>query len=715
MGGKNNKREKNNASGPRIICSLPKNTPATPEEIARLLSDGLRFQRAGRLKESAEIYRKILSRQPNHADALHLLGFLAHQTGNNEYAEKLIRRAIQVSPNTSFYFKNLGLVLKARNRLSEAAVFFWKALAIQPNDPGAYYNLGIVYQILNQTTEAISNYQKAIQLKPDYALAYHNLGSVLVEANLLDEAVPLYQKSIFLSPNYAEAHNNLGIVLGELGQYSEAIFHCRKALDLRPGFPEAYSSLFSIAQYICDWKLTASLAEKLDVLTRQALDMGRKPAEQPFLSLKRNSDARLNLSIARAWSASILRRLEPQEVGLPLQRQNCLPSENVHTKKSKIRIGYLSNNFRNHANAHLILSLFGLHNRDLFKVFCYSYGQDDGSVYRQKIENDCDCFVDLFAKDYKQSHDIIKSDRIDILVDLIGYTRGNRIGICAQRPAPIQVRYLGFPGTTGASFFDYLLTDRIMTPPDQAAHYSEHFVYMPHCYQINDYKQPIANNRWQKKEMGLPENRFVFCSFNQAYKIEAQMFDCWMRILGRVPDSVLWLLPGNKMAEQNLRKEAGARGIAPGRLIFAQILPKPEHLARLRLADLALDTRLVSGHITTSDALWSGVPVITLMGKHFVSRAPSSILTALGLSELITHSLEEYETLAVKLARQPKVLKTIRQKLVKNRRTKPLFDTPRFVANLEKAYQTMVERFRSGETPRQIKVMDDEIVTGGDQ
>ena len=713
MGPKNSKRKKKpRASVLRRVCSLPKYNSTMPDETAAALNDGLRCQQAGRFKESAEIYKKILSRQPNHADALHLLGFLTHQTGNDELAEKLIRRAIQVNPNASFYYKNLGLVLKARNHLNEAADFFRKALAIQPNDPGAYYNLGIVYQILNQATEAISNYQKAIQFKPDYALAYQNLGSVLVESNRLDEAVPFYQKSIALSPNSAEAHNNLGIVLGELGQYDKAISHCLKALDLRPGFPQAYSSLFSIAQYICDWKLTASLADTLDALTRQALDKGRKPAEQPFLSLKRNSDALLNLSIARVWSAGILRRLEHPEAEPPLQRKKFLQSENVHTKikGSKIRIGYLSNNFRNHANAHLILSLFGLHNRDLFKVFCYSYGQDDGSIYRQKIENDCDSFVDLFARDYKQSYDIIKSDGIDILVDLIGYTRGNRIGICARRPAPIQVRYLGFPGTTGASFFDYLVTDRIMTPPDQAAHYSEHFVYMPHCYQINDFKQPIANKHWKKKELGLPENRFVFCSFNQAYKIEAQMFDCWMRIIGRVPGSVLWLLPGNKMAERNLKKEAAARGIAPERIIFAQILPKPEHLARLRHADLALDTRLVSGHITTSDALWAGVPVITLMGNHFVSRAPSSILTALGLPELITHSLEEYETLAVKLACETNLLKPIRQKLKKNRKTEPLFDTPRFVANLEKAYQTMVERLRSGETPRQILFMDDETI-----
>jgi protein O-GlcNAc transferase len=711
MGHKNNKRKKRKASVEKKARSRPENTSTKrPDNIAAELNDGLRCQQAGQFKDAAAIYQKILSKQPNHADALHLLGFLAHQTGNDERAEQLIRRAIRVNPNTAFYYKNLGLVLKARNCLNEAADCYRKALAIQPNDAGVYYNLGIVYQILNRTDEAITNYQKTFQLNPAYALAYHNLGSVLVEANRLDEAIPFYQKTIALMPDYAEAYNNLGIVLGELGRYDEAIFHCRRALQLKPAFPEAYSNLFNLAQQTCDWELTASLADKLDVLTRQALNRGEKPAEQPFLSLKRNNDARLNLSIARFWSANIARRMEHQKVRVPEERLKFpgVETADAKTKISKIRIGYLSNNFRNHANAHLVLSLFGLHNRDVFKVFCYSYGQDDGSIYRQRIENDCDHFADLIDLNYSQSYKKIKEDRIDILVDLIGYTRGHRIGICARRPAPIQVRYLGFPGTTGASFFDYLITDRIMTPPDQAAYYSEHFVYMPHCYQINDFKQSIAEKNWNRREIGLPEDSFVFCSFNQAYKIEARMFDCWMRILNRVPDSVLWLLPGNEMAEQNLKKEAKARSISPERLIFAHTLSKPEHLARLHFADLALDTRLVSGHITTSDALWAGVPVITLMGEHFISRAPSSILTAVGLSDLITHSLDEYEALAVKLARTPALLKMIRQKLEINRKTEPLFDTPRFVANLEKAYQTMWKRLRSGARPRQIKVREDE-------
>ena len=340
MDHKNNKRKKRNAWVAKKVRSLSQNTSTKrPDDIAAELNDGLRCQQAGQFKDAAVIYQKILSKQPNHADALHLLGFLAHQTGNDERAEQLIRRAIRVNPNTAFYYKNLGLVLKARNCLNEAADCYRKALAIQPNDAGVYYNLGIVYQILNRTDEAITNYQKTFQLNPAYALAYHNLGSVLVEANRLDEAIPFYQKTITLMPDYAEAYNNLGIVLGELGRYDEAIFHCRRALQLKPVFPEAYCNLFNLAQQTCDWELTASLADKLDALTRQALNRGEKPAEQPFLSLKRNNDARLNLSIARFWSANIARRMEHQKVRVPEERLKFRESKQPTPKQKYLKSG----------------------------------------------------------------------------------------------------------------------------------------------------------------------------------------------------------------------------------------------------------------------------------------------------------------------------------------------------------------------------------------
>jgi protein O-GlcNAc transferase len=326
-----------------------------------------------------------------------------------------------------------------------------------------------------------------------------------------------------------------------------------------------------------------------------------------------------------------------------------------------------------------------------------------------QIQRDCDKFVDIISLSRTEAAQRIYRDQVDILVDLKGYTKDTRLAICALRPAPVQVSYLGFPGTTGADFIDYIITDKIVTPEEHAPYYSEKFVYLPHCYQVNDNTQPIANKAWKKKDFGIPENSFVFCSFNRSYKIDPVMFDVWMRILQQVPESVLWLLFSNKTAEENLRREAVDRGVQSERLISARMLPKDAHLARLRCSDLALDTRIVNGHTTTSDALWAGVPVITLQGGHFASRVSSSALSAIGLPELITHSLEEYEALAVQLAHNPAELQELRQRLARNRLVTPLFDTPRFVRNLESAYKEMWKIFLAGETPRQIEVLEHQL------
>jgi protein O-GlcNAc transferase len=356
---------------------------------------------------------------------------------------------------------------------------------------------------------------------------------------------------------------------------------------------------------------------------------------------------------------------------------------------------------------HQMLGLFGLHDRARFNIYGYSHGKDDGSCYRQKIRQNCDKFSELDNFSHAEAAECIYRDKVDILVDLMGHTRGNRLAICALRPAPVQVSYLGFLGTTGAAFMDYFITDKIVTPEDQFIYYSEKLVFLPDCYQINDHLQKISEKQWHKQECGLPSECFVFCSFNQPYKIDPCMFDTWMRILRRIPQSVLWLLNQNSTATKNLQRRAQAQGILPSRLIFADALPLKDHLARLRLADLALDTRIYNGGATTSNALWSGVPVITLQGNHFVSRMSSSSLSAVGLSELVTHDLKAYEALAVELAGSPGKLQAIRKKLARNRLTHPLFDTPRFVKNLEHAYQAMWKIFAGGQSPQSIEVVEE--------
>jgi len=564
-----------------------------------------------------------------------------------------------------------------------------------------YYRQGVMLRQQGQSDEALSCFQKVVELMPDMAPAYIYIGNIIQAQGRSDEAIACYQRASALQPDVAIVYNNMGNVLKDQGKIREAINCYRRALQLEPEMPAACSNLLFQLQQTCSWQDFDALSAKLDRLTKDMLNKGLKTDEDPFVNLTRHADPSLNFAVAKSWSNEISRLASHTKPRFSYQGKS--------SSKQKITVGYLSKDFHNHATAHLMSSLFGLHDRTQFNVHCYSYGSDDGSDYRKKIRKDCDRFIDIQSLNAVEAAKRIHEDQTDILVDLKGYTHGNRLDICALRPAAIQVSYLGFPGTTGADFFDHIITDSIVTPEDHTVYYSEKFAYLPNCYQVNDYKQSISEKKWKKADFGLPEKSFVFCSFNQAYKIEASIFHVWMSILRQIPKSVLWLMPGNSIAKENLKHEAGQRGVNPERLIFTDMVLKHEHLARYRLADLALDTRIYNGHTTSSDALWAGVPVITCCGSHFASRVSSSILTAVGLPELITQNLKDYESLAQHLAGHPDALATIRKKLAANRLTAPLFDTPRFVGNLEKAYKEMWEIFISGEKPRAIRVTDSEI------
>ena len=734
MNRKKNKGKKQKPSSRNKGSTKRNISPNRPSiDIAREFAKALQYHQSEQLRKAEEIYKRILEVNPNHSDSLHLLGIVVHQSGNNDIAVDLINKAIQRSPESPVYYFNLGNVLRAQGKLAEAVLPYQKAVEIKPDYAEAYYNLGITFESQGKLAEAVSYYRKTLDITPNFAEAHNNLGNVLKAQGRLAEAISSYQKTLEIEPDHAEAHNNMGnafIAQGKLaeavscfqkaveikpdfaGAYynlgtvfkdqkklDKAISSYQKALDIDPNLAEAYGELFHQFQRTCTWQKLEDMTAKFDEFTTKALDNGIKTAETPFVSLMRHTDPSRVFAIAKSWSGNIARAMSTVKPNFSFDGRR--------SRKAKISIGYLSNDFRNHAVAHLMLSLFGLHNRSEFKIFCYSYGEDDGSHYGTRIRQDCDKFVELCNLNYTDAARCIYEDQVDILIDLKGYTGNSKLEICALRPAPVQVRYLGLAGTTGADFFDYIITDRIITPEEHVQYYSENFAYLPHCYQVNDSTQEISNKDWKKSDFGLPEDSFVFCSFNQGYKIEPVMFNTWMNILRQIPEGVLWLKQENEITEKNLRREAEARGVKPDRIVFSEKLSKSEHLARLRLADVALDTRIVNGAITTSDALWAGVPVVTLQGSDFPSRMSSSILTAIGLPELIVHSIEEYESLAVRLAHNPGELQTIRQKLTENLSTEPLFDTPRFAGNLEKAYKEMWKIFIAGESPRQIKVVED--------
>lgn len=647
--------------------SIQRKSPSSrfPFDVGSKLREAFQYHQTGQLREAERIYRRILKIQPRHLESLHLLGVIHHQLGKTDIAVNFYNKAIQNNPQS----------------------------------PILHYSLGTAFQDQGKLDEAISCYQEALKLKPDLVTAHYSMGIAFQIQGRSDEAISCYQQALTLKPDLLEAYNNMAFAFHHQGKLDETISCLENVLDLRPDFGEACNRLVHQLQLAFAWHKLERMIAKLDGLTKEALGTGKRPAKTPFRSITLDSDPSHSLAIARSWSSEISRRMSTMKIDFSFDASR--------SYKRRIAIGYLSNDFRDHAAAHLLLSLFRLHNRNEFKIFCYSYGEDDGSHYRVRIRQDCDNFVDLRNLDHVDAAKRIYQDQVDIVVDLMGYTTGSRLEICALRPAPIQVSYLGFPGTTGADFFDYIITDRIVTPEDHAAHFSENFVYMPHCFQVNDHTQAMSNKAWRKADFGLPETGFIFCSFNNSYKIEPVMFDVWMKILRQIPKSVLWLRLASQSAKENLRREAEDRGVAPERLVFSKRLPLDEHLARLRLADLALDTRIYNGGATTSNALWAGVPVVTLTGSHFPSRMSSSILTAIGLPELITCSLDDYETLAIRLARYPEQLRILCEKLARNRLEKPLFDTPRFVRNLEKAYKKMWNVFLAGEKPRQIDVVED--------
>jgi predicted O-linked N-acetylglucosamine transferase (SPINDLY family) len=511
----------------------------------------------------------------------------------------------------------------------------------------------------------------------------------LLGNGLLEKALCCFKQAMQRQKSYGRAMFNYGLTLNRLGRAGEAVVYARSCLELDPENGEALALLVSLQQQTCNWHELRQTENQLDRLTERQLAVDVRTSESPFLNFTRCTDARRNLAISESWSRNLEGGHAPHHIRFSYSR--------VQNPERRLNIGYLSERFRNAATGHLAAGIFGRHDRQRFQVFAYSWGQDDGSYYRRKIEGGVDQFIDIRDMSDMDAAARINEDGIDILVDMMGWMHGNRMAIPARRPAPVQVSFLGYPGTSGARFMDYLLADRVVIPEEQRPYYSEEVIWMPHCYQANDPQTPIDSRVSTRREHGLPENGIVFSAFNTDYKIEPAAFNTWMRILNRVPNSVLWLLVRSPEAHRNLCRAAEVRGINSQRLVFASPLAKASHMARLKLADLALDTLTVNGHTTTSDALMAGVPVIACLGNHFASRVAASILQAVGLDRLITRSVSEYEDLAVSLALNPSLRREIIDRLAQNKQTHPLFDVDRYVRDLEAAYRQMWQQYVAGQ------------------
>lgn len=667
---------------------------------------------------------RAIQLNPHDPEFAKSLGNAHKAAGDLESAANSYRRSLQIAPDYLPSLYNLGLVLSEMKRLEEAEQCFRRVTEMAPGDTDAHYELGLAYRKLGRIEEALASYRRTLELEPDYLAAHNDLGNFAQDQGRLTEAIEHYRAAIRTAPEYMPAHSNLGNALARQGRLAEAIDSYRRAIQLAPDFPDVHLNLAGVyslqgerdlarqcyetalnlepdnavardgllfeMQYVCDWSRFEELCE---LQRRSVLSQPEQPIS-PFGLLSIPSTSQEQLQCARNYSARLDRAVAGDRKRLSFQHER--------SPKSRITIGYLSAEFRDGPVGQMTVELFELHDRTRFEIFAYSFGPDDNSAIRSRLTRAFDRFVDLSSLSHADAAARIHGDRVDILVDMQGYTQPARTEILAMRPAPIQVSYL-YTGTMGADFIDYLVADRFVAPPDRAGDFSEKLVSLPGCFQVNTRTREVEGTP-SRGELGLPDGAFVFCSFNQAYKILPVVFQSWMRLLLAVPDSVLWLFESNPGAARNLRREALDRGVNADRLVFAPRLPLARHLGRLRAADLFLDTLPFNAHSTASGALWVGLPVVTCVGDTIASRLGGSILTTLGVPELVTKSMDEYEALALRLARQPAELAALREKLLRNRLSSPLFDTPGYARHLEAAYQQMWSNYLAGNAPRAIEI-----------
>ena len=684
---------------------------------------GAAMEELGRLDEAISSYGAAIRIQPAYAEAHYNLGNALAGSGDHLKATESYRAAIEIKPGFAAAHDGLGTSLKEMDRLEDAAASFKQAVAHKPDfaqahnnlatvlrklgkleesavscrtalehDPRSadgYYNLGAALQLDGQYEAAVAAYQKALEIKPDFPDAHSNIGHALQDLGRFDQALESYNKALAIKSDVSGASydrkdvlNNRGNLLRGLKRYEEAINDYAELFEADPDYPFNRGALFYARAECCDWTGFERESQALSAGVRAG-----KPVVRPFAFF--------------AFSDSPADQLRCAEVYV---ENRCPPSPKPlwtgeRYDHDRIRVAYVSADFHTHPMAFLMAGLFEQHDRSRFETTAISFGAHKQGEMRARLENAFDHFFDVEDKDAAAIARLIRDLEIDIAIDRKGYTQNARPEIFAQRPAPAQAAWLAFPGTVGADYMDYILADRHVIPVDQQQYYTEKVIYLPDTYQANDSTRPIAEQTPSRAEVGLPETGFVFCSFNANYKTNPPVFDVWMRLLNQVKGSVLWLLESNAAAARNLRREAEKRGVAPERLVFAPHIDNADHLARHGLADLFLDTLPFNAHTTTSDALWAGLPVLTCLGTTFAGRVAASLLNAVGLPELITNTSEEYEALALKLARDGNALGALKSKLARNRLTHPLFDTDRMRRHVEAAYEAMWQRHQRGQPP----------------
>ena len=673
----------------RIVDSLTaaqKSVKLAPQDAEAHNNLGNTLKEVGKLDEALACYNQAITLKPDFAEAHFSMGITLKELGRLDEALASYNQTIALKPDFAEAQTNLGGLLRNLGRLDEALASYSKVIALKPNFAEGHDNLGITLKELGKLEEAIEAHNKALSLKPDFAEAYYNIGNALIDQDKLDEAIEAYNKALSLKPDYAEAFNNKGNALIDQGKLDEAIEAYSKALAIKPDYESARVAKLHQEAHICKWDGIAKDIERLPRLGT----IKEYVAPFPMLSLEDAPErhrVRSEIFAANKYPKKLM-----SGWAKPLH------------KPERLRIGYFSADFHDFPGMHLMVGLLEKHDRTKFEISAFSYGPATHDQMRKRIVKAVDNFIDIRTADVKTVVDLARQQNIDIAVHRNGYTTNSRTELFASGLAPIQVNYLGYPGTLGTDYIDYIVADPVVIPDHMRRHYSEQIMYLPNTYQPNDDKRTISDKVIAREDMGLPNSAFVFCCFNNNYKISSLEFDIWMRLLSKVEGSVLWLLKSNKWAEQNLKQQAETRGVSAERIIFAERLPQAEHLARHRLADLFLDTFNYNAHTTASDALWAGLPVVTKSGQGFAARVAGSLLNAIGLPELVTTTEKDYENLVLQLATNPTKLAKVKETLAANRLTQPLFNTELYTKHLENGYQQAYQYYFDNKPPQTIIV-----------
>lgn len=599
-------------------------------------------------------------------------------------AEKRFIESLRLSPDRLSTLTNLIATLLKLNKLSKANYYLKHSLSLYPDDEVLHLNEGLCYIKQKKLSNAIESFDRAISINPRYAEALNNKGFICDRLNDLSKALECFTDAIEIDENYIEAYYNRANLYLKLKKYELALRDFQKCEIINPKYEDLAVCYLSTKMHVCDWE---DFDKYLDSIKINIID--NKIITSPFRILSLIDSPELHKETARIYAES------------EIPEDNSFGNFTLTVKEKRIKIGYYSADFHNHATSYLMAEIFELHDKKKFEIIAFSFGPNTNDAIRIRLINSFNQFYDVSNMSDYEITKLSRNIGIDIAIDLKGYTEGQRAGVFAMRCAPIQINYLGYPGTLGTNVYDYIIADKTIIPECEIKNYVEQIIYLPNSYQPNDTKKIISSRKISKRELGLPENSFVYCCFNNTYKILPEVFNIWMKILLSVPDSVLWLINDNSMACKNLRKSAYSKNINPERLIFADRTTLEEHLARHKLADLFLDTFPYNAHTTTSDALWTGLPVLTISGRSFASRVSASLLTTSRLNNFITNSYTEYEEKAINFARKKEILYYAR-KLLDNKLENPLFNSQLYTFNLEKAYIVIYQNYLMGYKPNHL-------------